>query len=336
VIAGGETSDFGNGSPGNPLPSQDCGGAPVPIDLHGAEQRGFDVAGERAILEQPFEADLAWLTEQCRGQLGACNTTSVTLTPTLVSGYLVEVRPFRGVPAERCPGVLQYRALVRVSTGDGNVRGAFYTRLRRVESAAGKKFTGTALSDMRNFSGKLPIAVDVARPHWSALSIELEFADGKPAGSLLPYVRYLDDSSLRAAAPRALWPSDSATAEDWSLFDAPATWTLDDYPGSDPVATYRVSMRADSVMPAMPTTVVTTVGSVVTIHDAVVPGAYVELGALEGGTPVSVEVRNTGGGGQVRALTLVDNCIRESDFCEEPDCTARVAFVVSPSLECAN
>jgi len=331
--AGGETSDFGNGT------DDECGTRTDEHPITAEEARGFaDIDADAAWLAEPHRAALRWTTPECAGALESCELTEVELVAK-IDGYVrVDGHSSRDLPG--CAPEwrsLAYRGRVGLRTADGRLSGAFNARLRRgTDDAGNPDVYAMVRPDLRNFDGTLPLHIDTDRPHHAYVTIGLDLAaDGRASGYLRHSLHYYDEEGgspdIGASAAwdsEATPPADPLTAIDTTgRFVTPTT-----YGGSPREPRVILTARADAVEPATDVDVVVRVDGDVIRRGRVEPGTYFELGEHPFGVGVSLDVENSGGAGMVRAHILQDNCFVETARCTEPSCVARAEYTTSFQL----
>jgi hypothetical protein len=309
-----------------------------PISRAQAEALGFDVAAQIAWLAEPHRSTLSWNPASCAGVGAECSDTGVRLSVQVTDVLLLQ-RSYRR-PGGSCPSAptqhLEYRGAVHLETDDAQLAGTFYARLSPVGAETeGDRFVGSAMPDLRNFSGSLPLRLELERAHFAYLYVNFALSrDGETEGFFEPGVQYYD-----AARGGALISADASWNGGRAFVSEPVpsgtATTLSDYPGSRLPPLVELSVRADAVDPAVDVSVRVSIGDRV-VRDASVPaGAYIDLGAQPFGTHVSVDVRNPNAAGIVRANILQDNCFVASSSCMQPDCTAHAEYIANVN-QCTN
>jgi hypothetical protein len=116
---------------------------------------GFDVAGDRAVLEatQGLDVFTSWDDVQ---------PTTVHLRGRIGSMMRVDRLPPVGVPAEEavpagCPSGVEYELIQQLYTDDGAVRGAFSVWVPATRSGESTARSLFADVDLRNLTGELPV-----------------------------------------------------------------------------------------------------------------------------------------------------------------------------------
>lgn len=333
--AGGETTDFGNGS------DDICGTVEMAeaISREGAEALGFDVTSESAWLAQPHRAPLSWNPNSC-ADLGAVCADHLELSAT-VTDFVLLRRSYRR-PGGDCPSEptqhLAYRAAVHLQTDDGQLDGTFYARLVPLPSSDGERdrFGADVLTDLRNFSGSLPLRLDLGRPHFSYLYTFFALGrDGATSGYVEPAVWYYDAAAGGAPiSPDASWDD----ARGFSTYPLPsgAASTLSDYPGSLLPPLVALSVTVKPVDPAIAVDVdvdVTVSIDGKLVQDTSVPvDSTLELGTHPFGTRVSVDVHNANTSSVLRVSLLQGNCTVASSDCTALGCTAHAEHTTSQNV----
>jgi hypothetical protein len=324
--AGGETSDFGNGS------TDVCGTVDEleAISREAAEALGFDVVSEVAWLGEPHRAASSWNPSSCDALAAFC-ADDVELSVE-VTDFLLVHRSYRnpGGDGGLCPSGptehLAYRGAVHVETDDGQLAGTFYARLLPVGGGGAERdrFVASAIPDLRNFSGSLPLRLALDRAHVASMFVDFDLSrDGSTSGSLEPSVRYYDAEGGRAViGASASWGEAPVVAE--GPVPSGAATTLSDYPGSSLPPLVTLSVTADSVdrSVAVDVDVAVSIGDQLVARSTVPGGTSIELEAQPFGTRVSVDVRNLSSAGTIRANIVQNDCVVASSDCTGVDCTA--------------
>ncbi|MEY4547330.1 MAG: hypothetical protein RL685_3525 [Pseudomonadota bacterium] len=333
--AGGETTDFGNGS------IDMCGTVEEAeaITREGAEALGFDVAAESAWLAQPHRAPLSWNPASCAA-LGAACADNVQLSAAVTDLVLLR-RSYRN-PGGPCPSEptqhLAYLAAVHITTDDAQLDGTFYARLLPLPSSDGERerFGAEVITDLRNFAGSLPLRLELARPHFSYLSTFFTLSrDGATTGFIEPAVWYYDTAAGGAPiSADASWGG----AQDFSAFPLPsgAASTLSTYPGSvlPPLVVLSATVQPVDPSVAVDVNVEVTVsidGQIV--QDISMPvDSTLELGAHPFGTRISLDVHNANTSSVLRASLLQGDCTVARSDCSQLGCTAHAEHTTNPNV----
>jgi len=338
VIAGGETSDFGDGD------------APVcrianrtPIDVARARELGFPIDAALEMLAREQHAPLHW---------GGCSEPAPSADTTLSMSFeldqieYVESVPFLPqVEPAHCARSLRYRVLATLHTDDGGLAGRFYLELGQDSGlelgdeptiSAPSELCVSAMPDLRNFLGSQLVSVDRGRPHWSSMQTYLCVSDDGFSGYLLPDIVYADESSPGWSREYlAKWPAFEGSADCSVPQQTPNPHVaLDDYTGSSRPPTSVLSVRADAVEPAADVELIVRINGELTEQRTVVAGTLLELGRWGEGTTIDAEVTNANGAGAVRSNILLDNCFQASEQCSAPGCTASAHHVLSGHQPC--
>jgi hypothetical protein len=329
--AGGETTDFGNGT------NDMCGTVETlePISRESAEALGHDVSSELAWLGEPHHAAATWNPSNCAG-LGAFCTDDIEVSVS-VTDFLLVHRTYRS-PGGLCPSGptehLAYRGAAHLQTDDGQIEGTFYVRLMPLGSSSDERdrFVTSAVPDLRNFSGSLPLRLDLDRGHHADAFVSLSLSrDGTTTGFLDPSVRYYDATGGSAAISTNLSWNGGRDFGDDPVPSGSAT-TLGGYPGSRVPPLVALSVRADAVDPAVDVDVAVSVEGQIVEDTSVPAGTTIELGAHPFGTRISADVSNPNAAGRVRANILQDDCFATTVDCAELGCTAHAEHTARPNL----
>ncbi|MEY2935371.1 MAG: hypothetical protein RL033_6120 [Pseudomonadota bacterium] len=333
--AGGETTDFGNGS------DDLCGTDEVAeaISREEAEALGFDVASESAWLALPHRAPLSWNPFSC-AELGAACADGVQISAA-VTDYVLLRRSYRR-PGGECPSEptqhLAYLGAVHILTDDGQLDGTFYARLAPLPSSDGQPdgFGAQVLTDLRNFKGSLPLRLELERPHFSYLySFFTLGRDGTTDGFLEPAVWYYDAAAGGAPiSPNASWNG----ARGFSGYPLPsgAASTLSDYPGSllPPLVVLSATVKPldPSIFVDVDVDVTVSIDGQV-VQDVSVPvDSILELGSHPFGTRISLDVHNAHTSSVLRVNLLQGDCTVVSSDCSELGCTAHAEHTTTQSV----
>jgi hypothetical protein len=333
--AGGETTDFGNGS------DDPCGTEQefAAISRADATAQGFDVARQIAWIEQPRQALLTWNPELC-SELGIACSDQLAIGVEVRELLLVR-RSYRR-PGGLCPSAptqhLAYRAAVHLQTDDASLAGSFYLRLNLpigADPAQTERYVAQAQPDLRNFSGSLPIHLDLERAHFAYLNVLLALSsDGTSSGYFEPRVRYYDDrGGLAPISAGASWNSDRVLGNE--PLSPAAVSTLSDYPGSRLTPLVQLSVRIGAADPEVPVDFTLRLDDRVVRESSAMGGELLQLGEQPFGTRVGLEVRNPNGADLVYGDLLEDGCFVDSGSCAEPGCSAHVEYSVAFN-ECVN
>lgn len=340
VIAGGETSDFGDGdAPVCSITSK------TPIDVARARELGFPIDATLQLLAREQHAPLHW---------GGCSEPAPSADTTLSLSFeldqieYVESVPFlpQGEPAH-CDSSLRYRVLTTLHTDDGGLAGRFYLELGPDGGlqpgnepsifAPSELCIYDAMPDLRNFLGSQPVSVDLKRPHWGSVQASLCVSAEGFSGYLLPDIVYADGASPSRSRVDYLaqWPAFEGSADCSVHQEIPGPHVaLDDYPGSPRPPTVALAVRADAVEPAADVEVTVRINGELAEQRTVAAGTLLELGRWGEGTTIDAEVTNVNGAGAVRSHILLDDCFQVSEQCSAPGCTASAHHVVSSQRPC--
>jgi hypothetical protein len=202
-VTGGETSDLGGGSEGEPDP---CGDVETErLSLEQARQLELPVDAKVAFLQETFEAPFRWgFGCDAGGNPLAEQDTRVRVHGEIVDVYRTTRAPLPNEPTTReCSDRLSYRFVFDLSTDDGQLSGRFYARTPRLPRVAG--LVVSAAPDLRNFVGDLTLPIDLSRPHWAALRVDFVVNDdtGALQGSITPVLNYSDGGAAAFVAAGA-------------------------------------------------------------------------------------------------------------------------------------
>ncbi len=327
---GGETTDFGNGS------NDFCSTSTERTAIDVAQARGLvpDLDAEQVWLSQPFRAPLHFNPNDCAAAAQVCAATELELRASVVDYFRVDGRS--GSTAPECPPeweALAYRLLIQMATLDGNLRGAFYADASRIQSQAGEVFriAFSATPDLRNFLGTLPLRLELDRPHFAFLEMNVDLnSDGTTGGDARPRSLFFDAGARFAdIGPHANW---NALGE--NLGSEPSTIAsglgsvleLSEYTGSSNPALVGLRVSANAIAPGADVDVTVKVNDEVAHDGSVAPGTFIELGDHPFGTRVSVDAVNSYGAGTVDALIVQDDCFVATATCQGNDCIAHAEF----------
>ncbi len=327
VIAGGETSDFGDGE------ATVCvEGVQTEIDIEAAREVGG------------VDAELAWLAREQRVPVffGYCPEnpprpdTFMSLRFEVEQIFRIDDVPFLS-EGPACRTRLGYRALLEMRTEDGALVGHFYVVLAGRAGLEGEGAVpqelcvGRAIPDLRNFRGTTRVSADMSRPHWSMMRVSICVNETGTSGDMVSYVEYTDGASPPVHGMIvATWPvSEEATACVDVADDKPNAIVLDDYRGSAADPTIGVQARADADEPGAEVELEVRVDGSTLMNTTLTAGALLDLGLQERGAVVEVDVRNGSGAGEVRANIFARNRLQATEACRGPECLASARYDVA-------
>jgi hypothetical protein len=346
-VTGGETSDLGGGE-GEPDPCGDVETQRLSTDE--ARQLGLPVDAKVAFLQDTFEAPFRWgFGCDAAGYPLDEQDTRVRVHGEIVDVYRTTRAPLPNEPTTReCADRLSYRFVFDLSTDDGQLSGRFYAGTPRLPHPVG--LVVAAAPDLRNFVGDLALPIDLSRPHWGALRVNLAVNDetGALQGSITPVLNYSDDEVIDDALGifgRVLDADTEASSSNPDCrFSAPAVptaepVTLNAYDGSREVPTCPVAASYWVSDGYLGDSYSSRESGAVNVEVDGVPlavgwGVPESLGRLPNGARVRVEMQSIVAGGMPFAALEFGNDGNGDygydalDFCEGDGCTAAVEGVV--------
>ena len=333
LIAGGETSDFGDGDAPVCVTTRE-----TTIDAERARELGFAVDAQLASLAREERVPLHF--GYCPAEAPSADTL-VSLRFEVEEIILFEQVPFMPNPEGiGCQSHLGYRSLVELRTDDGALLGRFYVLLAgggglRPDSepivVPRELCAHGALPDLRNFLGSLQVSIELERPHWSMMDVTLCASETGTWGQMLAHIEYTD-----GAAPQfqrtsvAQWPAVEGSTSCTDLpEETPSPVALDDYRGSVSPPSVGIEVRADAVEPQVDVDVEVRINGAVMTDETLAAGSLIDLGRWEPGTLVEADVHNRNGAGQVRAHIIGDGRFTASENCNAADCVASARYTVA-------
>lgn len=327
-----------------------CIEVPRPISRAEAVERGFDADGDVAALEQSWDGGVFISGEQV-------TRTTLHLKAQVDGVWLVEYRVAPG-SSLRCPASVLYGVTVQLYTNDGALAGAFHARQPATPAGDVPNRLLEAASDLRNFSGSLPVVWDGAPDVFGTADISWGFESGAEVFSFQPRVWHATSGSCSepdctiVASNGDLLSMGVNTSETGTFadrvadlgryVDSPVSSTLDRFAAE--LGPYRPNVSVWVVAPSAQATRVQARARVAasefsaTVNLAydwrrVVEGyvaGWLDLGPLDEGTEVDVAIEDMESIGDVQSNVLVGGCpvANAYDRCKTPGCTAHSTLTV--------
>lgn len=325
---------------------------------------GFDVAADRAVLEATQVLDVLASWDDVR-------PTVVHHRGRIVRFVRVDRRPPVGFSVEEavpvgCPSGVEYDLVQQLYTEDGAVRGAFLTRVPATQLEEPTARGLSAIVDLRNFTGQLPVgwldtseqAVAAASVSWTVGAIESPEFELSPTlsggsdyyGCDWAFCRDDGDGVLPISYGIVSGPSlesfdDLLTAfgnlftpRSLSEFSARTDaytpkvriWvTANGANSADPSSANRVHVTARAGGDTLAARDLDLAGDPDRLPGGIVSG-WIDLGPIREGTTVELEVRDDFGLGSIRSHIVVNNCDIGSGTatCLEPGCTTETSLPI--------
>jgi len=313
------------------------------ISLDEARDLGFEVDADRAVLERSWSSAV----EESRDPV---RTSTLHLRSRIDRVLSVERTPRSPeVAAALCPSTVVYEVVVELYTEDGTLSGAFVARSRAMPAGESPVRHLEANADLRNFSGDLPVAWNGSSDLFATAEIVWSFEEGAAEAfyfrprvwySMRGYPEFLSYGVLTGEAGAFA----DLLADLGGYIPDPAVSTLGEFAAAmgrySPNVGVRVVARS---------AVSTQVRVSARVNGADVPAATLELtgdwrqqvadgftggtldlGPIEEGAQVEIEVQDIQDLGDVQANILVGSCpfTPAYDRCREPGCTTRSALSV--------
>lgn len=328
-----------------------------------ANELGFDVVGDRAVLEasQALDVIASWndvrpTTVHYRGRIA--RIIRVDRRPPV--GWSVE----EAVPVG-CPSGVEYDVVQQLYTEDGAVRGAFLAHVPATQLGEPTARQLASDVDLRNFTGNLPVGwIDAAEPSFATVSVSwtvgavesprFEFTAtqwGGPSHDCdWAYCRQEGDLGLPMSYGVVTAPElesfDDLLGAFGDLFsprtltqvsaDTPAytphvrIWvTANAANPTDPASANRVLVKARAGGEQVAAGALALTSNLDRLEEGVVSGFF-DVGPVPEGTTLALEVQDTEGLGAIRSHIIVDNCDigRGTASCTEPGCETEAALPI--------
>ncbi len=323
-----------------------------------ARELGYDVDGDYEFLERRRTGDVLVAGE-------AVSKTTVQILGRVDHVWRVDRTPPSGVELEDatpsgCPPLVGYELTVQMFTEDGSISGVFLARTNAARLGETPELNIYAESDLRNFSGSLPVARDSSGPFFAEAHIQWYTAANDEFVFIfepLIWDRNVDKDCIEPLCANYFYAGarlsygvatrDMATlGELVSSLAHPNVSSLTELVAA--MGPYRPNVRLWVVgLSSEPTTVQVRMrvngqevqaGPLALSHDPKIlsPGAvggWIDVGELDEAVPVEFEVENAAGLSEVRSHILIDGCkvSQAGDRCADPGCVARSAAIVSAS-----
>jgi hypothetical protein len=333
-------------------------GTPYDISVDEVRALGFDVDADYRLLESEVVANVLVSGEDL-------STTKVHLLGRVDHVWRADRTPRAGVALDEstprgCPPVIGYELTEQMFTDDGSIAGVFPARAGATPLGSAPAFSFYSESDLRNFRGSLPVAMDSSRPFFANARVQMySAADAEWVFYFQPQVFYQDSKDCieplcpgAGGSQKALLSFGVETSSNMAPFAdlvgsiaKPSISSLNEFVAA--IGPYHPDVRVWIVATSAKSSSVQVRvridgGDVQTLplaltHDPRIltddsVGGWLDLGALDESVPVEVEVENAADLSVIRSHIVIGGCVvkEADDRCAEPGCVARSAVSVFP------